>query len=133
MTDKDNYSIDVKKAAELLGVSQRTIYRYIKKGELKAIKKPFGHTEKWFIHQDQVQEKAKVVNDTVDIVEVDKTINKEELMREILKAMKQVSAGTDNQEIEELKQEIEKLNYKFDKVLTALQELYILQLEKKED
>lgn len=130
MTDKDNYSIDVKKAAELLGVSQRTIYRYIKKGELKAIKKPFGHTEKWFIHQDQVQEKAKVVNDTVDIVEVDKTINKEELMREILKAMKQVSAGTDNQEIEELKQEIEKLNYKFDKVLTALQELYILQLEK---
>lgn len=127
MNDKDSYTIDVKKAAELLGVSQRTIYRYIKKGELKAIKKPFGYTEKWYIHKDQVQEKAKVNKEIVEVKEVNKPISKEE----ILKAMQQVATGTDQEEISELKQEIQKLNYKFDRVLTALQEIYLLQLKEK--
>ena len=121
--------IGVKKTAEILGVSKRTVYRKLKSGDISGEKIKTKYGQKWVIDKEDLQEKAKLINESVEVKEVNKAISKEELF----KAMQQVAAGSNEKDIQELKQEVEKLNYKFDKVLTALQELYILQLENKKD
>lgn len=49
------YTISIKQAAKSLKVSQKTIRRRIKKGELKAKKKKTSHGLKWFIHKDLIK------------------------------------------------------------------------------
>ena len=80
------YTIDVNQAKEILDVSRKTIYRRLKSGELDGKKVPTDNTMKWMINENDIQQ-AKRVKESVEVVEVEENISKEQLLNSIQEAV----------------------------------------------
>lgn len=75
----------IKEVADILDISESTIRRRIKDGELAAEKKdgPYGPT--YFIPGDEID--SKVAQNIVEVVKTNKTIDTQRLQQVILKAL----------------------------------------------
>ena len=127
---ESDYTISVEEAKEILGVSRKTIYRRLRKGELKGKKYKTDNTEKWLISEDSVYSN-KMINESVEVKEVNKLIDKDQLMNDLVEAInnknKQIieeSMDKVNSTIENQQELLKKQNNKLEKMEKQLQELY---------
>lgn len=97
--------IGVKKAAELLGVSKRTVYKKLRSGTLPGKKEKFKEgLQKWVIDKEDVEEHARIQNEVVNVKEVDKPIDKEQFLNELTEGIK----GDIHEDMEKVEDNIKK-------------------------
>lgn len=78
---KEEYTI--KEAAQRLGISESTVRRRVKSGELSAEKKEGPYGDQWFIPKEEINTAQTVT----DVVEVDQPMSKEEVKNLISEAI----------------------------------------------
>lgn len=93
--------LSIEKFSEQLGVSPATVRRRIKKGELKAVKRPGPYGEQYFIPTSEVT----AAQEITDVVPVDKRLTVQELAHFINLAIRKENEDL-HQEIKELRQEL---------------------------
>ncbi|MFW6025556.1 MAG: hypothetical protein ACOCRX_04375 [Candidatus Woesearchaeota archaeon] len=74
-----------------------------------------GHTKKWVINENDIN-KAKQVKESVDVIEVEEKISKQDLMNELME-------GINKQNKKLINESIEKVTDKIDQQNKAIQEL----------
>lgn len=127
MTETPKYSITVKEAMNILDVSRKTIYRRLKSGELEGKKVITGDTKKWLISEDSVYDN-KVINETVKLDEVDKSINKEQLMNDLSQLVTAIN-GQNRELIEDSMQEVNDKIAEHNELIKKKNELLQKQIE----
>ena len=106
MTEETKYTITVKEAMNILDVSRKTIYRRLRDGELDGKKVVINDTRKWLISEDSIYDN-KVINETVKLEEVDKNINKDQLMNELVTAMNSQKKELLDEAMQEVRQQLQ--------------------------
>ena len=88
----EKYKISVGKAAKILGMSKKTVYKRLRSGKLDGQKRETKYGEQWFINESEFEDESEsIIKDTVeDRVDngketVRKGVSRDELI-EILKA-----------------------------------------------
>lgn len=122
MTETPKYSITVKEAMEILDVSRKTIYRRLKSGELEGKKVITGDTKKWLISEDSVYDN-KVINETVKLEEVNKPVNKDQLMNELVEAIQSHSGQQIDQAMDKVNDTIKQQNELLESQQQAINDL----------
>ena len=79
--------IGVKEAAEILGVSKKTVYERLRSGKINAEKIDTKHGKKWVIDRDEIEETAKIEKDVIEVQEVKELIDKEQLKSDLINAI----------------------------------------------
>jgi len=79
--------IGVKEAAEILGVSKKTVYERLRSGKINAEKIDTKHGKKWVIDRDEIEESAKIEKDVIEVQEVKELIDKEQLKSDLINAI----------------------------------------------
>lgn len=64
--------IGVKEAAEILGVSKKTVYSRLRSGQISAEKVDTKHGKKWVIDKDDLREQATAENEVVEVKEINR-------------------------------------------------------------
>jgi len=101
--NENKYTITVAKASKLLDCSKQTIYRKVREGKLRSIKKDSPYGEMIFIHQEDIN----VAHTTKDIIEV-KEVNQPIQIGKLLGGLREVF----NSAIEDHTNKINKHNSK---------------------
>ncbi|MCF8002542.1 MAG: helix-turn-helix domain-containing protein [Halanaerobiales bacterium] len=112
---ESKYTIDVQRAKEILGVSRKTIYNRLKSGELDGKKVATDNTMKWVINENDIKQ-AKRVQESVEVVEVEENISKEQLIESIQEAV-----NSQNKQV--IQESMEKVTDKIDQQNKAIQQL----------
>ena len=115
------YTIDVNQAKEILDVSRKTIYRRLKSGELDGKKVPTDNTMKWMINEDDIQQ-AKRVKESVEVVEVEENISKEQLLNSIQEAVNAHLSGDIKQTEDNIKESMKRQNELLQEEIKTLSE-----------
>ena len=105
MTESSKYNITVKEAMDILDVSRITIYRRLRSGELEGKKVVTDDTRKWLISENSIYDNT-VINETVKLEEVDKNINKDQLMNELVSAINNQEKELLDEAMQEIKQQL---------------------------
>jgi len=79
--------IGVKEAAEILGVSKKTVYERLRSGKINAEKIDTKHGKKWVIDRDEIEESAKIEKGVIEVQEVKELIDKEQLKSDLINAI----------------------------------------------
>ena len=127
MTEETKYTITVKEAMDILDVSRKTIYRRLRDGELDGKKVVINDTRKWLISEDSVYDN-KVINETVKLDEVDKSINKEQLMNDLSQLVTAIN-GQNRELIEDSMQEVNDKIAEHNELIKKKNELLQKQIE----
>lgn len=122
--------VSVKEAAELLGISDKTVRRKIQKGELKAelMDSPYG--KQYFIPKDQIN----VAQNIIDVIQVKKEYSVQDLAISLAGYFQERDAkliltmDTLRQDNEDLKNQ---LKFSHDQILEKLNNLETLNNKKK--
>ncbi|MFW5988137.1 MAG: hypothetical protein ACOCQA_01720, partial [bacterium] len=94
-------------AMDILDVSRKTIYRRLKAGDLEGKKMINDGVKKWFISEDSIYTN-KMITDSVDIEEVEKTITKEQLLNELVESI----SDQNKKDFKNLSDNIQQINQK---------------------
>ena len=127
MTEETKYTITVKEAMNILDVSRKTIYRRLRDGELDGKKVVINDTRKWLISENSLYDN-KVINETVKLDEVDKSINKEQLMNDLSQLVTAIS-GQNRELIEDSMQEVNDKIAEHNELIKKKNELLQKQIE----
>jgi len=106
---ESKYKIDVQEAKEILGVSRKTIYNRLKSGKLDGKKVPTDNTMKWMINEEDIKQ-AKQVKESVDVVEVEEKISKQDLMNELVEAVNSQNKQVIQESMEKVEDKIDQQN-----------------------
>ena len=102
--------IGVKEAAKVLGVSKKTVYSRLRSGQINAEKVDTKHGKKWLIDKNKLTEQATAENEVVEIKEINRLINKEQLMNELVEAIENQNKQLIKQSMENINNTIQKQN-----------------------
>lgn len=102
--------IGVKEAAEILGVSKKTVYSRLRSGQISAEKVDTKHGKKWVIDKDDLTEQATAENEVVEVKEINKLIDKDQLVNDLLDAIEARNKGAINSAMEKIDETVSEQN-----------------------
>jgi len=103
--------IGVKEAAELLGLSKRTVYKKLRNKKLPGRKVDTKTGKKWEIDRDDVEEVKKIENEVIEVKEINTPVGKNELQNIISEVIQQRDQEL-HKKIDNLTKEVKKLQRK---------------------
>ena len=112
----EEYSI--KKAAELLDVSNSTVRRRIKEGKIEAEKRETTYGEKYFIPADQFEDMATIENEVIEVKEIESKVSIKEFKNDLLKSLE----GMINEEKEEIIESVNEVGTTLEKQQEIIEE-----------
>ena len=114
--------VGVKEAAEILGVSKKTVYERLRSGKINAEKIDTKHGKKWVINRDELQESAKIENEAIEVRELNELINKDQLMNELIQAINSQNKEFLGEAIGDINETVEKQNKTIQKQNETIQQ-----------
>jgi len=102
--------LTIKEASEYINKSTSWIRKKILNGEIEAKKESFKYGERYKIRKEELdnyQQKAKIINESVEVVEVEEKISKQDLMNELIQAVNSQNKALISETMSDISQKIE--------------------------
>lgn len=122
--------LTIKAAAEYYGKSESWIRKKILSGELEAEKRPFQYGKRWIITEkalDQLalalKEQAKIQKESVNIREVNRPVDKNQFINELVEATESKNKQLVNKAVDNITNKIEQQNEKLDQQQKLIEKL----------
>lgn len=114
--------LTIKAAAEYYGKSESWIRKKILSGELEAEKEPFTYGERWITTEkaldklaEDLKEQAKLEKDSINIREVNRPVDKEKFINELIEATESKNKQLIDKAVNNITDKIEAQNKQLEK------------------
>ena len=100
--------IGVKEAAQILGLSKKSVYTKLRSGQLKGEKINTKYGQKWIIEKEQLEDQAKIKNEVIEAKEINELVSKEELLNELSEALNSHNKALINEAVQTITKKLDK-------------------------
>lgn len=115
--------IGVKEASKLLGVSKKTVYKKLRTGQIPGEKEETKYGRKWVIDKDKLEEQATFENEVVEVQEINKQIDKEELINTLSEAVEGRQRALIEQATDSIKETMDRQNEQLERQNELIEDL----------
>ena len=100
--------IGVKEAAQILGLSKKSVYTKLRSGQIPAEKINTKYGQKWIIEKEQLEDQAKIKTEVIEAKEINELVSKEELLNELSEALNSHNKALINEAVQTITKKLDK-------------------------